>query len=989
MAKPKATEKTRAASKTTRKSSPSAARKPAQPKRKASSTRTGTTARKRKTQAPALGLLKYEIYGILLITLSVIALSRQAAVGYFLYYITSFILGKVYFVLPLAGIYIGLMTMLRQRWANGWSSRTTGLLLLVCTMTLMSILIHVPAAQLESLPARQAAGGYVGAVQMWLLLMLFGVTITKLIAAVMLIISLMLITRMSLAQIIQYGQTMVARIGAATRQQWLASRAAAAERREERELELAAEAEAQLHASQPDQDEDAESARSKGLLAWLRRERYGESRQDELDTDSDETIYAATPERKRITRSKSTRKSADSDTTIAAEQHDQTGQDREIKFSSSDHRHLEDDLLDDALDVVMASDLHAHSAGTASAAGAGGAAGTGIASSTGMASAVEGDRTPIIRDFFEQIRSEQSVHPETETDGNTMYKTGDVTVTGETGHAVQNQVASTDSEPSATEFHTSSTPIEPVREHHNQASNEASHMSAADESDVIRAGTSETAAEQTLATAAGSEEAVVTPPPPPKPYRLPPFSLLAKPKVSNHAADQNDYMQIARKLETTLESFGVRAKVLEVVRGPAVTRYEIQPDVGVKVSRIVGLTDDIALALAAKDIRMEAPIPGKSAIGIEVPNSEVAMVTMREVMETQIFQESEARLSIAFGRDIAGQTIVGNLAKMPHLLVAGATGSGKSVCINGIITSILYKAKPDEVKFLMVDPKMVELNIYNGIPHLLAPVVTDPRRASLALKKIVVEMEKRYDLFSKSGTRNMEGYNNLVKDNPSAVLPYIVVIVDELADLMMVAAGDVEDAIARLAQMARAAGIHLIIATQRPSVDVITGVIKANIPSRIAFGVSSQIDSRTILDMGGAEKLLGRGDMLFMPVGSSKPVRVQGAFMSDQEVEAIVNYCRDQGEAQYNEDIVPEIDDSVTAIEEQKDELFDQAVQIVVEAKQASVSLLQRRMRVGYTRAARLIDSLEAHGIVGPYEGSKPREVLVSPEQYHQISTGS
>lgn len=441
-------------------------------------------------------------------------------------------------------------------------------------------------------------------------------------------------------------------------------------------------------------------------------------------------------------------------------------------------------------------------------------------------------------------------------------------------------------------------------------------------------------------------------------------------------------MQTARKLEATLESFGVRAKVLEVVRGPAVTRYEIQPDIGVKVSRIVNLTDDIALALAAKDIRMEAPIPGKSAIGIEVPNNEVSLVTMREVMETPTFMEAESKLSIAFGRDISGQAIVGNLAKMPHLLVAGATGSGKSVCINGIITSILFKAKPDEVKFMMVDPKMVELNVYNGIPHLLTPVVTDPRRASLALKKIVVEMEKRYELFSKSGARNVEGYNQMMKDNPEAILPYIVVIVDELADLMMVAANDVEDAIARLAQMARAAGIHLIIATQRPSVDVITGVIKANIPSRIAFGVSSQVDSRTILDMAGAEKLLGRGDMLYMPMGASKPTRVQGAFMSDQEVEAIVNYVRAQGQAEYDESLVPEVDDEVQEPEEELDELYDQAVQIVLEAKQASVSLLQRRMRVGYTRAARLIDSMEARGIVGPYEGSKPREVLMSIEQY-------
>ena len=438
-----------------------------------------------------------------------------------------------------------------------------------------------------------------------------------------------------------------------------------------------------------------------------------------------------------------------------------------------------------------------------------------------------------------------------------------------------------------------------------------------------------------------------------------------------------------RKLEATLESFGVRAKVLDVVPGPAVTRYEVQPATGVKVSRIVSLTDDIALALAAKDIRMEAPIPGKSAIGIEVPNAEVAIVTMREVMETPTFSSAASKLSIAFGRDIAGQSIVGNLAKMPHLLVAGATGSGKSVCINGIITSILYKATPQEVKFMMVDPKMVELNMYNGIPHLLAPVVTDPRRASLALKKIVVEMEKRYELFSKSGTRNIEGYNTLMKDNPSAVLPYIVVIVDELADLMMVAAKDVEDSITRLAQMARAAGIHLIIATQRPSVDVITGVIKANIPSRIAFGVSSQVDSRTILDMVGAEKLLGRGDMLFLPVGMSKPIRVQGAFLSDSEVEAVVEFARSQGEAEYKEDLVPELDENGNADgEEVLDELFEQAMQIVVEAQQASVSLLQRRMRVGYTRAARLVDQLEAKGIVGPYEGSKPREVMMTLDQF-------
>ena len=472
-------------------------------------------------------------------------------------------------------------------------------------------------------------------------------------------------------------------------------------------------------------------------------------------------------------------------------------------------------------------------------------------------------------------------------------------------------------------------------------------------------------------------------------YKLPPFHLLGKPTSAAKGGASTDYKANARKLETTLESFGVRAKVMEVVRGPAVTRYEILPDVGVKVSRIVSLTDDIALALAAKDIRMEAPIPGKSAIGIEVPNTEVSIVTVREVMESASFHESQAKLSIVLGRDISGQPMVANLARMPHLLVAGTTGSGKSVCINAIIVSILYKAKPDEVKFLMIDPKMVELNIYNGIPHLLAPVVTDPRRASLALKKVVVEMEKRYELFSKSGSRNIEGYNKMCTDKGMDALPFIVVIVDELADLMMVAAHDVEDAICRLAQMARAAGIHLIIATQRPSVDVITGVIKANIPSRIAFGVSSQVDSRTILDGVGAEKLLGRGDMLYLPVGESKPIRVQGAFLSDPEVEAVVQYARSQGQAEYQEDLVPEIEEQIEMEDPNMDELFDQAAQIVLEAKQASVSLLQRRLRIGYTRAARLIDYMEASGIIGPYEGSKPREVLMTFEQFQQSRMSS
>lgn len=465
-------------------------------------------------------------------------------------------------------------------------------------------------------------------------------------------------------------------------------------------------------------------------------------------------------------------------------------------------------------------------------------------------------------------------------------------------------------------------------------------------------------------------------------YRLPPFTLLSKPKTSGNR-DRRGMTDNAKKLEKTLESFGVKAKVTQIHRGPAVTRYEVQPDIGVKVSRIVNLSDDIALALAAKDIRIEAPIPGKAALGIEVPNPEISIVGLRDVLESSQYHEAHSKLSIALGRDISGEPIVGDLSKMPHLLVAGATGSGKSVCINDIICSILYKAKPNQVKLMMIDPKMVELNIYNGIPHLLAPVVTDSRRAAIALKKVVAEMEKRYELFAESGARDIERYNQLVREKgeKEPELPYIVVIVDELADLMMVAPADVEDAICRLAQMARAAGIHLIIATQRPSVDVITGVIKANIPSRIAFGVSSAADSRTILDMGGAEKLLGRGDMLYLPVGASKPIRVQGSFVSDSEVDAVVKYVKDQQEARYHDEMIPEEQSEDTAEEDVEDSLFPQAVQLVVEAKTASVSLLQRRLRVGYTRAARLIDFMEQKGIVGPYEGSKPREVLVTPEQ--------
>lgn len=465
-----------------------------------------------------------------------------------------------------------------------------------------------------------------------------------------------------------------------------------------------------------------------------------------------------------------------------------------------------------------------------------------------------------------------------------------------------------------------------------------------------------------------------------KEYTLPPYTLLDRPKRLPNR-ETRDIANNIQKLEQTLKSFGVQARIINVHRGPAVTRYELQPDIGVKVSRIVNLTDDIALALAAKDIRMEAPIPGKAAIGIEVPNEHVSLVTLREVLESAPFHEATSRLTVALGRDISGEPIVADLGKMPHLLVAGATGSGKSVCINSIIASLLFKARPDEVKLIMVDPKMVELSVYNGIPHLLTPVVTDPKKASYALRKVVQEMEKRYELFAHTGAKDIERYNQM-SPNP---LPYIVVIVDELADLMMVSPADVEDSITRLAQKARAAGIHLILATQRPSVDVITGVIKANIPSRIAFGVSSQVDSRTILDMAGAEKLLGKGDMLYLPMGSSKVTRIQGCYVSDREVEAIVNFIKKQEEPKYAEELTIN-DGEVSEDPTMEDDLYEKAVELVVESQTASVSLLQRRLRVGYARAARLIDMMEANGIVGPYEGSKPREVLVTKQGESRIS---
>lgn len=473
-------------------------------------------------------------------------------------------------------------------------------------------------------------------------------------------------------------------------------------------------------------------------------------------------------------------------------------------------------------------------------------------------------------------------------------------------------------------------------------------------------------------------------------YVLPSINLLNEPLESDQSGEYKAIKTNAKKLEQTLLNFGVKVKVTQVHLGPAVTKYEILPDIGVKVSKIVNLQDDLALALAAKDIRMEAPIPGKSAIGIEVPNSEVAMVSLREVLQSEENNRPDKKLLISFGRDVTGKAMLHELNKMPHLLVAGSTGSGKSVCINGIIISIIMRAAPHEVKMMMIDPKMVELNVYNGIPHLLAPVVTDPRKAAQALQKVVSEMERRYDLFSHTGTRNIEGYNEYVKvfneenEEKHPKLPYIVVIVDELADLMMVASNEVEDAITRLAQMARAAGIHLIIATQRPSVDVITGIIKANIPSRIAFAVSSAIDSRTILDMGGAERLLGRGDMLFLPAGESKPVRVQGAFVSDNEVERIVDYCIEQQKAQYEEAMIPS-DEPEKEFLEATDDLYDEAVSLVIEHGSASVSMLQRKFRIGYSRAARIVDQMEERGIVGPSEGSKPRQVLVSRMEYERF----
>ena len=482
-------------------------------------------------------------------------------------------------------------------------------------------------------------------------------------------------------------------------------------------------------------------------------------------------------------------------------------------------------------------------------------------------------------------------------------------------------------------------------------------------------------------------------------YEYPPVELLSKPSKKTLKGGARALTDTATKLQKTLYSFGVSAKVENVSVGPAITRYELKPAEGVRVSKIANLADDIALNLAAETIRIEAPIPGKQAVGIEVPNKEKEVVHFREVLDSDEFRSNKSKLTIGLGKDVAGNVQLADIAKMPHVLIAGSTGSGKSVCINTIITSIIYNSKPSEVKFVMVDPKVVELSVYNGIPHLLIPVVTDPRKAAGALAWAVQEMDDRYNKFASKGVRDLKGYNKAIeKENEAGKLPQIVIIIDELADLMMVAKNDVEDAICRLAQKARAAGMHLVIATQRPSVDVITGLIKANVPSRIAFAVSSQVDSRTILDSVGAEKLLGKGDMLFFPAGAPKPSRVQGAFVSDDEVEKIVDFIKSNGTATYSEDILESIENSNKTdkeIAQEKDEEDDtdpflmDAIQTVVETGQASTSFIQRRFKVGYARAGRIIDQMEERGVISGYQGSKPREVLMTLDRWNELKMGT
>lgn len=514
--------------------------------------------------------------------------------------------------------------------------------------------------------------------------------------------------------------------------------------------------------------------------------------------------------------------------------------------------------------------------------------------------------------------------------------------------------------------------------------------------------TEETVEEEEVSSTVDTEETVV----PEVVYELPPLDCLDKPKFNNKSGSTEELRQRGETIVKTLKSFGVGTRIVDICQSPSVTRFELQPDPGVKISKITALSDDIAMNLAAYGVRIEAPIPNKNAVGIEVPNAEKAMVTLREILESPSFQNSKSRLNVALGRDIQGEATCADLAKMPHLLVAGTTGSGKSVCLNTMIVSLLYNAKPDEVKLIMIDPKKVEFTVYRSIPHLLVPVVADPRKAAGALSWAVAEMDKRYALFAEKGVRNLQGYNNYALAEGLPKMPQIVIIIDELSDLMMAASNEVEDSICRLAQKARAAGMHLIVATQRPSVDVITGLIKANIPSRIAFAVKSQIDSRTIIDTQGAEKLLGNGDMLYCPVGLSKPVRVQGSYVSDDEIERVIDFVTSQGEVKYDDAVMQEIElkaaqdgkkksgsavdtDNMGAGGDYDDEMFPKAVEVVVEAGMASTTLLQRKLKLGYARAARIVDELSEKGIIGPFEGSKPRKVLITKEQWYQMQANS
>ena len=487
-------------------------------------------------------------------------------------------------------------------------------------------------------------------------------------------------------------------------------------------------------------------------------------------------------------------------------------------------------------------------------------------------------------------------------------------------------------------------------------------------------------------------------------YELPPIDCLDLPKNKGGFDDSRDMQEKAQKIVETLNSFGVGTKIVDICKSPSVTRFELQPNPGVKISKITALADDIAMNLAASGVRIEAPIPNKNAVGIEVPNSEKTMVSLREIVDSQEYKNSKSKLTVALGRDIQGTATCADLAKMPHLLVAGTTGSGKSVCLNAMIVSLLYNATPDEVKLIMIDPKKVEFTVYRSIPHLLVPVVSNPRKAAGALSWAVAEMDKRYALFAEKGVRNLAGYNAYALSENLPKMPQIVIIIDELSDLMMAASNEVEDSICRLAQKARAAGMHLIVATQRPSVDVITGLIKANIPSRIAFAVKSQIDSRTIIDTQGAEKLLGNGDMLYCPVGLSKPVRVQGSYLSDEEIERVISHVTSQGEVKYDDAVIEEIERNATKDDKKKsadisidstgqgedgDEMIPKAIEVILEQGMASTTLLQRKLKLGYARAARIIDELSEKGIVGPYEGSKPRKVLITKEQWYEMQARS